>query len=172
MIILTKWLAICPRSLKIGNLGYDVQLVAGNLIANGTLKVQMKASLCSVLNEFGHVIAWQIVPSDIRSHVETLLQQVWHVSGPRLFDAIPPDTCQDVWHVLHRLDQVMNKRHSDYFAAKKELSDIFGTVTGSKKSSQSLKSLLESWTQKYSSRGSFSTDDELIRSIGRSELQP
>jgi hypothetical protein len=60
----------------------------------------------------------------------------------------------------------MNHKHADYGIAKRELSDIFGTVTGTKSSNSSLKSLLHDWTEKYSSRTLLKSDDEMILVAG------
>ncbi len=116
----------------------------------------MKASLCSIVNEFGHVLMTSIVPSDKRIHVQQMLAQLWLTTGRKVEtkfiftddsvkgnsitinkittiliyfhqlsdknsicscweeifpDFVPPNICQDLWHVLHRIDQVLNHRH-------------------------------------------------------------
>lgn len=79
--------------------------------------------------------------------------------------ASTPKTCQDIWHVIHRIDSVMAHNHPgtelsnrisfnmhvDYYSAKQELSGIFAQVCNSlEPTSLKLSEMLNNWLEKYS----------------------
>lgn len=76
-----------------------------------------------------------------------------------------PKTCQDIWHVIHRIDSVMAHNHpgmliqfllcylicTDYYSAKQELSGIFAQLCNSADpNSAKLSTMLNVWLEKYS----------------------
>lgn len=55
-------------------------------------QVQLKASLCSILNEHGHVLVSKVVPSDERIHVENLLKSLWFELGEQTTHVFTDDS--------------------------------------------------------------------------------
>ena len=145
------------------------------------------------MNEDNAVIQYKIVPNDKKEYLEELLSNIWSktkVTTLAMYTDHPAKdsntiintwnnffdedfditVLQDIYHAQNRVIKVMNKRHSDFPFAEKEIKEIlFNVKTNIYKTELDLKNALNEWQNKWKNIKNFGdkmNDFQLVAFLG------
>ena len=157
----------------------------------------LKASLLVIMNEDNAVVFHKIVPNDTKEYLSELLSDIWsnsEVITKAMYTDHPAkdsktiisnwnqyfdkDKCdeiivlQDIYHAQNRVLKVMNKKHSDYKIAEKEIKEIIFRVKSDinpYENEQNFKDELNGWITKWKNQVNFGdkyNDFQLVSYLG------